>query len=253
MVLGLTVLAGGLAAPWLGLTAAQAAAYWRAVPDYLIRNLTLFSLRYDLPGIFAANPYGPAINGSLWTLAHEVTCYAGVFLAGVAGLIGRPRLAAPALVAVALFYVAARLWALPYRFERLAELALPFAIGAGFWIRRHRVPLSLPLALGLGLAAAALRATPLSPPAMVLALAYATFVLGYARIPGLAAYRRLGDYSYGMYVYAFPMQQLVAATGIAAPIANIALALPATLVCAVLSWHIVEAPALRLGRRVPVS
>jgi peptidoglycan/LPS O-acetylase OafA/YrhL len=63
VVLCVTVLVAGL---WL--TTAPPPVYWAAVPEYLVRNLTLFFLRYDLPGVFEDNPLGPGINGSLWTL-----------------------------------------------------------------------------------------------------------------------------------------------------------------------------------------
>ncbi len=44
---------------------------------------------------------------------------------------------------------------------------------------------------------------------------------------------------------AFPIQQLLAASGVSLPLWNMTLALPMTLACAVLSWHLIEAPALR--------
>ena len=93
--------------------------------------------------------------------------------------------------------------------------------------------------------------TAMIEPVLALALSYTVFVVGYAQSPILAIYNRLGDYSYGTYVYAFPIQQLLAGFGIVAPLANMALALPATLICAVLSWHLVEAPAMRLKGKTP--
>ena len=233
------------------LTTAPAATYWAAVPDYLFRNGTLFFLQYDLPGVFETNPYGPAINGSLWTLNYEVLCYLGVVLAGVLGLLARPRLFALALFAFALAYGVTMAADLHSRIEALMSLALPFAAGMAFWVWRDRIPLSPALALAGGALAALAWPTVLFVPVFTLATAYAVFVLGYARLPWAEGYNRLGDYSYGTYVYAFPIQQLVAWTGVTLPLWNMALALPATLHCAVLSWHLVEAPALRWkqGRR----
>jgi len=74
------------------LTTASAAVYWAAVPEYYLGNVTLFFLKYELPGVFATNPYGGAINGSLWTLNYEVLCYMGVVICGLLGLLGRPAL-----------------------------------------------------------------------------------------------------------------------------------------------------------------
>ena len=75
------------------------------------------------------------------------------------------------------------------------------------------------------------------------------FLLGYLPGRGLRRYNRLGDYSYGTYVYAFPVQQLVQHLwGPFGPGVVVALALPATLLLAVVSWRWVERPALALAR-----
>jgi peptidoglycan/LPS O-acetylase OafA/YrhL len=234
-----TVLVAGF---WL--TTGPQTVFWAAAPEYILRNITLFSLTYDLPGVFAANVYGPAINGSLWTLSYEVLCYLGVVVAGLAGLLTRPRLFALALTGFAVVYGFNMVHPMHTRIDSLLMLALPFAIGTAFWVWRKVIPLSAPLAVVLFGIAYLTRQTALLEP--VLAMAYSMFVIGYAQSPVLAVYNRLGDYSYGTYVYAFPIQQLLASLGIMSPLTNIALALPATLICAVLSWHLVEAPAMRL-------
>lgn len=243
VVLGVTILAGAV------LTTAPAGTYWAAAPDYFLRNVTLFFLQYELPGVFEANPFGGAINGSLWTLSYEVLCYLGVVVCGVLGLLSRPRLFAVALVCFAILYGISMATDLHVRLERLLRLGLPFAVGVAIWVWRDHVPVSIPLALAGLAVAAAFWWTPVFLPVFVVALSYAVIVIGYVQIPGALSYNRLGDYSYGTYVYAFPLQQLVAWLGVTDPLANIALALPATLVMAALSWHLVEAPALRWKRR----
>ena len=67
------------------------------------------------------------------------------------------------------------------------------------------------------------------------------------RIPRLA---RKPDYSYGLYVYAFPIQQTVVrlVPDIAPPLL-FAAAFALTLAVAAVSWHALEAPALRLKSR----
>ena len=110
--------------------------------------------------------------------------------------------------------------------------------------------MSLWIAAGLWVMALLLAGTPAARPVRVLALAYSLFWLAYVPRGRILAYNRLGDYSYGMYIYAFPLQGLMVwLWGPMTPGLNIALALPATLVCSVASWHLVEAPALSLLRR----
>lgn len=241
VVLLVTVAVCGL---WL--TTAPPGVFWRASVGYFLHNVTLFFPSYDLPGVFTANPYGPPINGSLWTLSYEVLCYLGVVLAGLAGLLERPRLFAVALIGFAIAYGVNTIQPLHPRADSLLMLGLPFAIGMSFWVWRRVIPLSVPLAVILLIFAYLARQTAIIEPVLALALSYVVFVIGYARIPLLAGYNRLGDYSYGTYVYAFPIQQLLASFGIVTPLANMTAALPLTLICAVLSWHLIEAPAMRM-------
>ena len=79
------------------------------------------------------------------------------------------------------------------------------------------------------------------------ALAEAMFVFWFAYRTRWYGYNRLGDYSYGLYLWGFPMQQVVAHHVPAAmPLANAALALPLAAALAVVSWHSIEKPALSL-------
>jgi peptidoglycan/LPS O-acetylase OafA/YrhL len=58
------------------------------------------------------------------------------------------------------------------------------------------------------------------------------------------------DYSYGTYLYGFPLQQSLIAAGIADPWLLFATAAGLTLGCAALSWHAVERPCLALKLRL---
>lgn len=217
--------------------------------SYVLRNATLVSLQYDLPGVFADLPAPYTLNGSLWTLFHEVVCYGGVLAAGLAGLLRRPRWMAMALVVYAVGYILGDLWAhaLPERLVKLRVLSLPFAIGMAFHVWRRRVRLGWPLAVALGLAAIALHGRTGFEEVFVIWLCYTTFVVAYLPKGFVLRYNWLGDYSYGVYIYAFPMQQLAMhLAGPLTPLQNAALAAPATLLCAVLSWRLVEQPALGL-------
>ena len=119
----------------------------------------------------------------------------------------------------------------------------------GIW--RDRIPLSLWGVAALAGLTWALKGHALYVFALTAALAYGTFWLAY--IPGgaLRRFNRLGDYSYGIYIYAFPVQGLaVWSFGPMSAAQNIALALPLTLLPSILSWHLVEAPALATRKRL---
>lgn len=221
-------------------------ATWAAI----LRNITLVSPQYTLPGVFETNPY-PMVQGSIWTLIHEVLCYGLVFLAGVAGILGRRRVMMVMMLAWLLLWAlnVAGLLPVPGRLAQTLRLSIPFVIGMAFWIWRDRLVLSLPLALALAVLAGLTRGTVVGFPALALAITYGTFWCAYMPKGAIRAFNRLGDYSYGIYIYAFPIQGLVVwLAGPMGPWTNIALAFPLTLLCAVLSWHLVEQPALSLRR-----
>jgi peptidoglycan/LPS O-acetylase OafA/YrhL len=89
----------------------------------------------------------------------------------------------------------------------------------------------------------------------LVALSYSTLVVAALPWPLLAHWGRWGDFSYGMYLFAFPVQQtIVHFAGPALPLAaNVGLSFGITLVLAILSWHLVERPALELKSVVPRS
>ena len=225
--------------------------YFRQAQTYLyvLRNVMLVSLQYGLPGVFASQPLPIAINGSLWTLVHEVACYVGVLLLGIVGALVSRKAFVVACLLYAGAYIASGLPGIAEQLHpKIASLRLlsyPFFIGMVFYVWRDRIALNWGLAAGLALAAAMLRFTPLFEPAFLAAISYLTFVVAYLPGGAVREYNRLGDYSYGMYVYAFPIQQaVVAVAGPMSPVANMIVAFPLTLACAVVSWMFVEKPSL---------
>jgi peptidoglycan/LPS O-acetylase OafA/YrhL len=195
-----------------------------------------------LPGVFSDNPGGPAVNGSLWTLFYEVLCYSMIVVVGYSGLLGT-RTFIVFLLTFAAWQVFARTGQWDAHGNQFALLSLPFVFGMAAYVYRDRLPLGGWLAATLWTLAIFLRQTPAWHLMFPLSIAYGSLWLGMVR--PLRVYHRLGDYSYGVYIYAFPVQQAVAA--IASPMSPwtmMAVAFPITLVLAILSWHFAEAPAL---------
>jgi peptidoglycan/LPS O-acetylase OafA/YrhL len=229
---------------------------WR----YLGKDLLLLhGIEYLLPGVFAGNPWPGAVNGSLWTLPGEVRCYIALLAAWIAARwLDRRRtgLAFRAIVAVAwallLAWHLASLRHVPLE-DSQARLPWMFSTGAAAYLLRDHIRLSWK---AFGAAAIALATATLNPTAFAIVytavLPYLMLCLAY--LPGGAVLRfnRLGDYSYGTYIYAYPVQQsLLALRPGMGPLELLALSLVATLALAVVSWHVVESPALGLVRRRP--
>lgn len=217
---------------------------------YVPRNLSLAFLQYELPGVFQTNPDAGPINGSLWTLFYEVVCYAGVVVVGLLGVFARRRRLLVTTVLYGLWWLAVLAVGdrAPETLLLLWELSLPFFIGMVLHAVRDRVRLSW-LAL-VFLAALPVIAGPslFGHLAVVAAISYGVFVIGY-RIRGpILLYNRLGDYSYGTYIYGFPIQQtLIFFIPAMTAVWNATLGLIITFGFAWASWHLVEKPAL--GRK----
>ena len=201
-------------------------AYWSRPQTwlYVLRNALLYPVTYDLPGVFADNPFPNAVNGVLWTLRLEFSFYLALMLlrANRMAVLVCAGLGAVGFLAV---QQATPNWGgeLATRVAFLtARNGFLFFAGSALWLYRAKVP------LWLGLAGAA--AFPFVGP-IVLPLA----VIGIARPGKLPA-----DLSYGVYIYAFPLQQALAQAGVL----NFATAMAATLPFAALSWFLVEKLAL---------
>lgn len=214
---------------------------------YFAVNASLYSTVYELPGVgFSSTPYGTAVNGSLWTIPIEARLYLLVAVAGACGLVrGRwsANLALLALIAAA-FQVPSQLPLIPaapgpYR------VAAFFAVGAFAYVNRSAIPVDWRL-LALLVAVTALSSElPSFELLCAVCLVYGIFCVAYA--PKLPLPRWVQDYSYGIYLYSFPIQQVFAklfpGSG---PYKMMAIAIPVSWLAGALSWHLVEKPMLRL-------
>jgi len=214
--------------------------------EYFFRNFTLFYGKTNLPGVFDNNPLSYTINGSLWTLNFELLCYVLTLVLGILGWLVSPKwFIAMLLVFLALCLLSSQIF-LPYRLSMLLTLGWPYLIGTSLWVFRKYLQLSghiASLALGLLIILVLANAPTIT---WIPFLGYLMIFLGYADASWILRYNSLGDYSYGLYIYAFPVQQLGVQFGATTPIGNIIFSFPVTLLLAILSWHMIEKPALRL-------
>jgi peptidoglycan/LPS O-acetylase OafA/YrhL len=229
-------------------------------------------MQYSLPGVFENNP-SHEVNGALWTVPFEISCY--VILTGlmISGAIKRPKF-------VPLLTFAVLICGIPLRgmashllsdhasfIDRLVmdlflfrgSLLWPsFLIGVVLYQLRYYVPFSKPAAIGLVGAGilvsvfgnSATLFSNLSVHAIVLPLiGYLTVMIGLSPMPRLPGFGT-GDYSYGLYLYHIPFLQLLihffpqAWTGDRWWTLFLA-GFPVALTAAVISWHVFEYPVLK--------
>ncbi|MGN6738350.1 acyltransferase family protein [Dyella sp.] len=177
-------------------------------------------------------------NGSLWTIKYEVACYALLLVAGVA-----TRRASLVLAAGLFGYFALSGWQSGNTI--LAYFGLYFAAGSllrAYPYLRKLLPTLLFMVTGYALIH--MHQTKLGLAFVVPPL---TIAIGLRSWPGLRDIPKIGDLSYGIYIYAWPVQQIgVALLGRQTPYLELlSITVPVTLALATASWHLVEKKALR--------
>lgn len=222
---------------------------------------------WELPGLFSSHAFTSA-NGSLWSLPYEGMMYLalGVLWFAVLRRWERWRLAVPALLwASSLLLLSGGDGLLPdgdFRIAgfRIHYLVLFLGFFAGGWTLAFLRPSNRTVFLLAGLAIAIripLSLLPDSNPGLALdAALFPLLVVAIGRIP-LPGLERLPDWSYGFYLWAWPVQQsLIEIRPGLSSIALTGLATLFTLPLAALSWRWVEKPWLvrfRESRRPAAS
>ena len=233
-------------------------------PAALVRNVVRASilLHPDARGSLPGMPF-PVLNASMWTIPYEFHCYILVMFAGVAGLFkGSLRyfllVVVLAALAMSIFAgdrlthgVAAALLGTP---DRNLQLVPMFGAGVLYALFQRSISFSHALAV---IAAAALTICLFFVPVVVpLAIgvlgSYLIFWFAF-RCPVLPVSRFANntDLSYGIYLYAWPIQSTIAfftARSIN-PWALSAISLALAAGAAWASWTFIEKPALALAHR----
>lgn len=212
-------------------------------------------VRYELPGMFLSNPESGIVNLNLWTLHAELECYALMAIAIAVGLLRRRIVALsmwivctaalvwlnftqgtwesssgslyqpPIFVYSFCTCVIAYLWAdrIPHRKSVFVICCAAFV---GIVYIHHTVFLAIPL------------------------LAYIMIYVGLSRTAEIKILSH-GDYSYGIYLYSFIIQQTIALVpGLRHWWIVFPAAMAITLAIAATSWHTIEKPALAMKRFV---
>lgn len=221
--------------------------------EYVVKNSAVAYLHGNVGGTPVGIPRAGRWNASLWSLVWELMCYLAVAAIGVAGLANR-RWVSPAILALAT--VGATLvpplaltetWTIP---QLAVRSAIMFSAGALLYQWRDKIPARWSLVAVSVVIVLASSQLPDYRVVAALPLAYAVVASGV-----LIHNKRLRlrtDLSYGVYIYAFPTQQMLAICGLAwlNPFVFFVVSVLATLPLAALSWFLVEKPARSLKFRL---
>jgi peptidoglycan/LPS O-acetylase OafA/YrhL len=222
--------------------------------NYFVKNSTLLTgIAFTLPGVFEGNTFNHGMNGSLWTMPYEVRMYLILAVAWVALRFApaiKLRVIKLAIVTVTLVAGAVLI---DRHFNNFIEnpsvrFIFMFFTGSTFYILKARIAMTRNI---FWLFVIALMFSVVNIQAFFIAymftIAYILMYLAYMPVGNIRKYNAIGDYSYGVYIYAFPVQQTVVALLHAGPVLKVILYSGViTLLLSILSWHLLESRALKL-------
>ncbi len=236
---------------------------------YLMNIIGMVQLQ--LPGVFTSNPI-QQVNGALWTIPWEITCYIIMAFMMITGVVRRQTatfllLAAFLIAGLAIEHFVPVRPGVGYGLHTLfvirgAQLITAFLCGVLAYQFRGRIPMSRALfSISVAVALIAMivldtRATESVANRLILipVLTYITIYAGLSRLP-LPKILGRGDYSYGVYLYHVPFIQLsifLAPSLFVGTIPGVvmltAVTIGVVLCVAAVSWHVVEKPVLSLRR-----
>lgn len=218
---------------------------------YLLFNMTMVKAEYFLPGVFESNYREGFVNGSLWTLPNELACYVAVAIIGMF----RSRKVRAGMVLLVLF-----LGVFHYKFLNEQKAAfflhgLYFASGALAYSLRNKIVLDKYAAL---IAFAVLVINILFNKFLLASvfisaftMTYVILYLAFTKTGWFKNFTKHGDFSYGLYIWGWPVQQVVSMKVPNLTVFSFFLITTGiTLVLAFISWHFIEKKALVLKKYI---
>ena len=227
--------------------------YFSSSSTYAYMSNILLDVRFNLPGVFEGNAYPNTVNGSLWTLPFEAIMYVVVLALGRLSRLNLRDAAIAAFVSFVIFVVAARhprlggvvLLGIAHLVD-VMKLVTFYLMGSLLYFVRRRFPISPAFALISMLLIVATFGTRTGQYIYVLLLPAVIIYVAHVRVPVITGFGKHGDISYGMYIYAFPVQQTVVYLfGNSITVGSLFVrAICITIPLSILSWKFVEAPVL---------
>ena len=226
--------------------------YWSDFQTYkyFLGNASLIQIQYKLPGVFTENAFQDIVNGALWTLKLEFYCYIIFGLLMFVFVRARKYVASWFFVFLYIGYFFVQKEGIQVNLRDGFDLFRYFAAGAAFYLWREQIPLKPIIAwLALGLVVLAVF---IGLPRFIFPIAGTYLVLYLALGNRFANFAVWGDFSYGIYLWGFPIQQLIVMRlSNSSWLINFLLVLPIATGLAFTSWHLIEKRALSLKKRIP--
>ncbi len=227
-----------------------------SINDYLIHGATwdyfqalIMRIHFVLPGVFNDNPGGASVNGSLWTIPYEVRCYIVMAIIGFLGLLRGNKWIIAWGVVFFVWYINKGIPDIIGHYVPGREFSAYFVLGTMLYCVKDKWLPHAWLAMGLAVVlACVLYWFNWRYLALLMAIPICAIGFGMQSTPFFKRFGRFGDPSFGIYLYAYPVQQTL--LHYTYPELNfyisMFIAAVITVTLAYVSWYWIEKPALRL-------
>jgi len=223
--------------------------YWTASSTWLfpVNVMAFLDTSSGPAGVFGSNPWSGEFSATLWTLRYEVVAYiaAGTLFFSPIPWGRYTHLVIFILTSGVYIFVRYEVEDAPALVMAATRLSSAFTLGMlihGWRNHVSVVPLAGLLSLPIWLV---LEARPEAEIVMNIMMASFLFWLAFARLWGLPTWAKIPDWSYGIYIWHYPIMQSVLYFNIAeTPIMIGAISLPLSVLVAAFSWSFIEKPCL---------
>jgi peptidoglycan/LPS O-acetylase OafA/YrhL len=217
-------------------------------------NLNIFSIikgsiflsQPNLPGVFTSNIFPTAVNGSLWTLFIEASMYVVTALLGMSGMLAKKW----PLVVFILLEIFACEFLDTSKIHIIGLIininAIYYLIGACYFIFKKKIKYDYRLCFLLLVIWCISFNTIFFKTVSYFSIPYIILSIAFTSTNYLPIIVGTNDYSYGLYIYAFPIQQTIVyfSRNQISPVDLFLIAYPLTLLLAIISWTCIEKKAL---------
>lgn len=207
------------------------------------------NIHYALPGVFPHLPWPAVVNLQLWTLPYELGCYAAITALTLSTIVRRRFVFLLFVIGLEMAQFGYHTFIKPEP-EGITSggfaLIVSFLFGVAFYLYRDRIRWDARLFWAALLVTVALALRHSTSYLIVFPATYLTVYLGLMAPPRINLLLS-GDYSYGLFLYGFPIQQAVSALLPQYRFwwVNLLISIPAAWAIAAVSWWCVENPVNR--------
>lgn len=218
---------------------------------YISKTLSL-NIQYDLPGVFESNAIN-AVNGSLWTIPFEVKAYFYLLVLYILSFpLGKYRNYFIGIISIAIILEPLT----PFKGMLIAKSDNPsiyglypfFAFGCLLSLAKDEITINICLPIAFFVIFMISKSDTYK--IMSFYLSASTLLIYISSLKIIMKVKVKHDISYGVYLWAFPVQQLISYLLPNSPYFNMSISLVAVTIIAYFSYILIESPSINLNRRI---